>query len=50
MISFWNFRNYSALSMLTLTLVCGARAQECFSGSEIDSATSKALETTAQQF
>ena len=50
MISFWNRRNYFALAMLMLALVCGAHAQECFSGSEIDAATSKALEATAQQF
>jgi hypothetical protein len=46
----WNGRNYLVLGVLMLALACAAQAQECFSGSEIDAATGKALESTAQQF
>jgi hypothetical protein len=36
--------------MLLLVLACSGRAQECFSGSEIDGATAKAVTAAAQQY
>jgi hypothetical protein len=35
---------------MSLLLACGARAQECYSGSEIDPVTANSLQKTAQQF
>jgi hypothetical protein len=45
------FRNKWTLFVLVgVTLVGGARAQECYSGSEIDSFTAKAVRAAAEQY
>ena len=52
MVSIWNSRTCFALAIgaIALALACAGRAQECYSGSEIDPATAKAVETAAQQY
>ncbi len=50
MVSFWNSRNCFVLAAIALALAGAGHAQECYSGSEIDAATEKALESAAQQY
>ena len=52
MVSDWNSRIFLALVnlVIALGLASTGMAQECFSGTEIDAPTAKALESAAQQF
>jgi hypothetical protein len=52
MVSNWISRIFLAagVAALALSLMPRAHAQECFSGSEIDAPTAKALESAAQQY
>ena len=52
MVSDWKSRIFLTLVILAtaLRLVSTGQAQECFSGSEIDATTAKALESAAQQY
>jgi hypothetical protein len=41
---------FALVLLLLVGMACACVAQECYSGSEIDAATAKAVETTAQQY
>jgi hypothetical protein len=52
MVLIWKGRIFLALGIgaIALVLASAGQAQECFSGSEIDAATAKALESAAQRY